>query len=401
MTLQLIPPLHPQVLIDNPTLTLKESDQQKKMKEDAWDAFEAYLFLRACDQTKYGSFMKGLQTSFSLGTNQYPKKLSDAVDALGQHRFDQKYHDNRKREAEKRRQQNTDQTPTEQPPIRSTSFAQTQRPPRSTPGLSNAICHACGLQGHISRDCPKINDIPPDQWYVRRAISALQDRDGTPGTQHQDTDPDDDDSTIQSTRSVDTNALIPPPSTNRRSGTPGRQRSRVGWQNFQFFNMMTNPVVDDPAHLHTQSPQCDKPPANVPSKTSDSLKNVIILDTGSSIPGTFANPDLVRNVRPAKQKIGMQTNAGHSVLDVQADVPDFGSVYYDNSHVANIFGFAHLVDNVDYITYDSRLEDAFHVHTTSGKTTFARTDQNLYAYQPKRGYLTAIAESKHMVPPPM
>ncbi len=129
---------------------------------------------------------------------------------------------------------------------------------------------------------------------------------------------------------------------------------------------------------------------------SDSLKNVIILDTGSSIPGTFANPDLVHNVRPAKQKIGMQTNAGHSVLDVQADVPDFGSVYYDSNHVANIFGFAHLVDNVDYITYDSRIADAFHVHTKSGKTTFERTDQNLYAYQPKRGYLNAIAESKHM-----
>ena len=213
---------------------------------------------------------------------------------------------------------------------------------------------------------------------------------------------DDDDSTIQSTRSNDSNAQnTPTPSTNCRSGTPGRQRSRVGWQNFQFFNMMTNPIVNDPAHVHTQSPQCD----NSTSLTSLRRQMILLrtLSFWTLVPASqepLPTLTLFSNVRPAKQKIGMQTNAGHSILDVQADVPDFGSVYYDSNHVANIFGFAHLVDNVDYITYDSRIADAFHVHTKSGKTTFECTDQNLYAYQPKRGYLNAIAESKHMVPPP-
>ena len=54
-------------------LEWKDSKQQKKLKDDHWQAFTAYLFIHGCDQTKYGSFTKNLQAQFSLGNDQHPQ----------------------------------------------------------------------------------------------------------------------------------------------------------------------------------------------------------------------------------------------------------------------------------------------------------------------------------------
>ena len=59
----------------------------------------------------------------------------------------------------------------------------------------------------------------------------------------------------------------------------------------------------------------------------------------------------------------------------------FGQVWFDNDAIANIFGFADLVDK-HRITYDSRKEDAFVVHVSDDKKLkFKRTDKGLYQYE--------------------
>jgi len=58
----------------------------------------------------------------------------------------------------------------------------------------------------------------------------------------------------------------------------------------------------------------------------------------------------------------MQTDAGVTTLDTQADVPGYGPVYLDPTHVTNIFGLANLVDTTDRVTFDSAVDDAFYVH---------------------------------------
>jgi len=96
----------------------------------------------------------------------------------------------------------------------------------------------------------------------------------------------------------------------------------------------------------------------------------------------------------------MNTNAGAHTLNLKAEVPAFGKVYYDPDHIANIFGLAKMVDTADYVTFDSRIDDAFHVWRDERETIFARTPANLYTCKPTAHYLEQIATSKNMLPPP-
>jgi len=96
----------------------------------------------------------------------------------------------------------------------------------------------------------------------------------------------------------------------------------------------------------------------------------------------------------------MHTNAGAHTLNLKAKVPSFVKVYYDPDHIADIFGLAKMVDTADYATFDSRIDDAFHVWKDDHKTIFVRAPANLHAYKPTDCYLEQIATSKNMLPPP-
>ena len=56
--------------------------------------------------------------------------------------------------------------------------------------------------------------------------------------------------------------------------------------------------------------------------------------------------------------------------------------------MANIMGFSHMADKY-HVTYDSRKEDAFLVHTEHGIIKFAR-EGRLYMYEPSEKYLAAV-----------
>jgi hypothetical protein len=59
------------------------------------------------------------------------------------------------------------------------------------------------------------------------------------------------------------------------------------------------------------------------------LKQQILLDTGSAIRGTFMNPDLMKDIKPAKYPIGMTTNANTDSpkkLSVEGDKGLFGTL---------------------------------------------------------------------------
>jgi len=60
-----------------------------------------------------------------------------------------------------------------------------------------------------------------------------------------------------------------------------------------------------------------------------------------------------------------------------------------------------MVDTANYVTFDSRIDNAFHVWKDNSETIFARTPANLYAYNPTAHYLEQIATSKNMLLPPV
>ena len=84
----------------------KTKKEKKELLEDGFDEWNAYLLLQGADKSKYRSLMTGFVNQFSLGNNQYPKMVTAAVDALSNHKFDQKYWDNKKKNCSTNRNHN-------------------------------------------------------------------------------------------------------------------------------------------------------------------------------------------------------------------------------------------------------------------------------------------------------
>ena len=76
---------------------------------------------------------------------------------------------------------------------------------------------------------------------------------------------------------------------------------------------------------------------------SSKMKDDIILDNGSTL-SIFANSELVEGIRKSKSTLEMETIAGTWLTNQEANVPGFGTVWYDEGAIANIFSFAELVD---------------------------------------------------------
>ena len=124
------------------------------------------------------------------------------------------------------------------------------------------------------------------------------------------------------------------------------------------------------------------------------MKNSIILDTGSTL-SLFTEHGLVKNIRKSANVLELMTNAGTKINYMEADVPNFGTVWYDEDAIANIFGFANLVDK-HQIMYNSNKEDTFLVHMKDNKIIkFKRTPDGLYSYEPSTKYKATLKTEAH------
>ena len=88
---------------------------------------------------------------------------------------------------------------------------------------------------------------------------------------------------------------------------------RVGWSNLQF-------------NLHGKQPKQFKE-TTINSKF-EGLKDKIIWDNGS-IMSIFGNTELVTNIRDSNVTLQMANNAGAQTTRQIADVPRYGTVWYD------------------------------------------------------------------------
>jgi hypothetical protein len=79
--------------------------------------------------------------------------------------------------------------------------------------------------------------------------------------------------------------------------------------------------------------------------------NSILLDNGSTL-SLFGNPNMVKDIRESKTTLELATNAGTKTTKQIADVPGFGTVWYDETAIANIFGLSDLKKK-HRITFDS------------------------------------------------
>ena len=123
---------------------------------------------------------------------------------------------------------------------------------------------------------------------------------------------------------------------------------------------------------------------------SSNMKDDIILDNGSTL-SIFANSELVEGIRKSKSTLEMATNTGTRLTIQEAKVPCFGTVWYDEGAIVNIFSFAELVDE-HRITFDSSMENAFLVHQPDKIVKFERTPEGLYTYRVDKDYKTSFME---------
>ena len=181
--------------IENSEAYKNETDatKQQEMKDGAFNEYSAYLLINGSLQSKYGNLKQNFISQFSLGTDQYPKTIDTAVDALSQHNWDQKYFDNKAKRREHQQQQQPDESEG------ATSFAQADK-----------FCYVCGKPDHIAPNCPKKSSTTKNDWYINKAHQHMQnDNDGNSNDEYE-ADSDD-----QSTQSTSTSS-----SRNCRSGTP-------------------------------------------------------------------------------------------------------------------------------------------------------------------------------------
>jgi hypothetical protein len=61
------------------------------------------------------------------------------------------------------------------------------------------------------------------------------------------------------------------------------------------------------------------------SKLFEHLRDVILLNTGSTLKATFMNPDLVTNIHVTNTPLSMTANAGTKKIELEATVPGFRS----------------------------------------------------------------------------
>jgi hypothetical protein len=318
----------------------------KEAKETHHERWMALLLIRGSDQSKYGSILKGMMSQYSMSNDQYPRNVQQATDILSNHKLDQKFFDHLKKNREQRIEQRNKQDEEKQS---ETSFA---------PKNQDAICSCCGKKGHTSPNCDQKDKFSRDQWYIQRVMmqDIINDRSSVD---------DSDDRSVRSDRST--------------SSSASRNRNKTR-KNDKEYDGFQQPATT----LH----QANK---------FENLKNVIILDTGSTIAATFMNPDLVTDIKVSKQPMEMSTNAGKKQLKLQGTVNGFGKVWFDSNQLANVFGVAqHLVDK-HRITYDSDKEDAFIVYGNKKKMKFARTPEGLYAYQPPDTYFEEVARKKNKI----
>ena len=115
-----------------------DHEKNKKLEEEAFERFMAYVYLENADQSKYGSIIAGLITQLSLGNDQYPKTITEANKVLSNYQFDSTKSNNKtsNKNLNDQSKQEKDQEKI------NLAFAQL-----------DGKCYCCGKAGHKSPQC--------------------------------------------------------------------------------------------------------------------------------------------------------------------------------------------------------------------------------------------------------
>ena len=310
------------------------------------DQYLANLFLRGAHHLKYGSLLKNLATSYSLGQEQYPRTLADAFGGLERHTFDAafKEHMNRKKNQQGSNRSTTNHSNNHNN-TKNRASSHADEPVELSFAQMENRCFCCGKKGHYSNKCPDKNK--PKDKLAKASTKELQ------GVQQ-----------MMDAQSITGSepplvALLP------SSNNSGSEPSVASWLGHQMG--------------YHQGHQFAQSIAN--------MKEWILLDSQSTV-NLFCNPRYVNNIRKAHATLQLSSNTGQKAITTVADVPDYGTVWFDHESITNIFSLADMSDKYQ-VTFNSATEQPFIVHASKGPVCFVWVTSNLYAFIPPYASLEA------------
>ena len=158
------------------------------------------------------------------------------------------------------------------------------------------------------------------------------------------------------------------PSTNgtNSQGTASQEADRPSWQGLQVHKIGT---------IHTHSyPQTNK-----------HMYNWILLNTCSLI-DLFCNQSFVCNVHQVNTTLSLMTNAGMMKTNLKAELPGYGTVWFDPQAMTNVLDFGNIAKQ--YPIRYLQLSDTFQVQLHDCINIFGcKQVDNLYileGHQPER-----------------
>ena len=334
--------------------TAGDREKNKKLIRKHYDRWLAYLLLENCDKNKYGTLVNGLDSQQALGNNQYPKTIATATEVLSNHKFDQAYHDAKKRRSNQRARDR------DNPPNDTTREGQDATNPMNMSFANiEGTCYCCGKPGHKSPACRLKDKIPRSEWAINKAAQKANLHVHTTVNNSSDSSTNSANTHTNTSTNTNTNTNNNTTDTSSITTTSTTNSSNTAWTFVQVGHQLSS--VNKHQDLH----------------------DLILLDNQSS-EDLFSNEKMVKDIHQVQEVLQLHTNGGTIDNNLKAELPNFGKVWYNPQAIANILSFAKMKDRGNRITYDSDLEDAFVIHTKNGIVKFERTPNNLYAMDPKQ-----------------
>ena len=292
------------------------TDERNQCKTTAMERFQAILFLYRSDQKRYGSLIRDLENLQAWGEDQYPKTISETYNMIAQYKAPP-------RSGNRRQGDNPAGGPT------GVSFLQAGArapgadqddpvPDNRNRTFADIRCYHCGRLGHYSVNCPFRFPRDLDAAVPAQDINLLID-------EHPDPDP-----------LPDPNAdpLPPPP--------PAYDHD----------------VNDDINPVHMLFHQSTDGGDTIPDTW-------ILLDSQSTV-NIFKNPIFLTDIHESSSgELRVLTNGGICVSHLVGTLPNFGTVWYNPSSLANILSLR-AVRQVCRVTMDTDKEVTILVHLKDG-----------------------------------